>query len=132
MKKAIDTTLRLKFDEKGLIPAIVQDYKTKKVLMIAYMNEEAFQKTVCTKKVHFFSRSRNTLWLKGETSGHIQKVKEIRIDCDNDAVLVLVHQVGNAACHTGYCSCFFRKLSKGTLKRCEALVFDPEKVYKKK
>ncbi len=97
----------LKFDEKGLIPAIIQDYKTGEVLMLAYMNRESYQKTMETNRTWFFSRSRQQLWCKGETSGNIQIVKEIKYDCDADALLVLVEQIG-PACHTGNRSCFYR------------------------
>jgi len=97
----------LKFDSSGLIPAIIQDVENGEVLMVAYMNLEALEKTIETGRTCFFSRSRKKLWLKGETSGHFQRVKEIRIDCDGDAILIKVHQkVG--ACHTGYRSCFYR------------------------
>ena len=95
----------------GLVPAIVQDAKTKNVLMLGYMNKEAYDKTLLTKKVTFWSRSRECLWTKGETSGHYQFVKELRIDCDNDTLLAKVHQLG-AACHTGNTSCFFTELCK--------------------
>ncbi len=98
-----------KFDSNGLIPAIAQEASTKEVLMLAYMNQEAFDKTVETGKAHYYSRSRQKLWLKGETSGHFQFVKEIRYDCDCDALLLLIEQVG-AACHTGNHSCFYRSL----------------------
>lgn len=100
---------QLKFDEKGLIPAITQDYKTDEVLMMAYMNAESLEKTLETGKVHYFSRSRQKLWLKGETSGHFQNVKSISMDCDADTLLLKVEQTG-AACHTGHRSCFFTKL----------------------
>lgn len=110
-----DITGELKFDEKGLIPAITQDYKTDEVLMLAYMNAESFQKTMETGKVHYYSRSRQKLWLKGETSGHFQYVKSVSIDCDNDTLLFKVEQV-KAACHTGHHSCFYRKLEAGSLK----------------
>ncbi len=101
--------MELKFDEKGLVPAIVQEESTNEVLMLAYMNKEAFEKTVETKKAHYFSRSRKKLWLKGETSGHFQYVKKIKYDCDCDTVLLIVEQIG-AACHTENHSCFYREL----------------------
>ena len=101
----------LKYDEKGLIPAIIQDVDNGDVLMLAYMNEESFRLTVTTGKTHFFSRSRQKLWLKGETSGHIQTVQHIFIDCDNDTLLLKVHQEG-AACHTGNRTCFYREIEK--------------------
>ena len=124
---------KIKLNSDGLIAAIAQDYKTGQVLMIAWMNKEALIKTLKTKKAHYWSRSRNKLWMKGEESGNVQKVKEILIDCDMDAVLMKVEQIGKAACHTGYTSCFYRKIGKNLViknvggKRC----FDPKKVYKK-
>jgi len=118
----------LKFNKDGLIPAVMQDYKTGEVLMVAYMNKEALRKTVRTRKTYFFSRSRNKLWLKGETSGHIQKVKEIFVDCDKDCLLIKIEQIGGA-CHTGYRSCFYRKVSGSRFKVMGKRVFDPNKVY---
>ncbi len=113
----------------GLIPAVVQDYTTNEVLMVAFMNKEAFEKTLELKKSHFFSRSRKKLWLKGETSGNVQLVKEIFVGCELDSVLLKVEQVGEAACHEGYKSCFFRKLDNGELKVVAKRIFDPKKVY---
>ena len=101
---------KLKFDEKGLIPAIVQDEKDGTVLMLAYMNKESLQKTLETREMWYWSRSRKELWHKGATSGHIQKVSEMYYDCDRDAILAKVKQVGDIACHTGERSCFFNKL----------------------
>lgn len=103
--------LELKFDEKGLIPAIIQDWQNKDVLMLAYMNQESLQMTMETGKTHFWSRSRQQFWLKGETSGHFQIVKSIAYDCDEDALLIQVEQIGKA-CHTGERSCFYRELEK--------------------
>ena len=122
----------LKFDGNGLIPAVIQDYKNNEVLMVAYMNDLAVKKTIETKRAHFYSRSRKKLWLKGESSGHIQKVREIRFDCDADCLLVKVEQIGGA-CHTGYRSCFYRKLKdrKGNIAVSGKKIFDPDKVYKK-
>ncbi len=100
----------VKFDEKGLIPVIVQDYKTGKVLMLAYMNELALRKTIETKEAWYWSRSRGELWYKGETSGNIQRVLDIKIDCDSDTILLIVEQIGNA-CHTGNYSCFYRSIN---------------------
>ena len=114
----------------GLIPAIAQDDKTGEVLMLAYMNEQAFNETLKTGNAIYYSRSRNTLWKKGETSGHVQHVKEIRVDCDNDTVLLKVDQVGNAACHKGYKSCFFSKVEGNDLTIVESKIFDPKEVYK--
>lgn len=115
----------------GLIPAIAQDYETGEVLMMAYMNEAAFKETLESGRATYYSRSRKCLWKKGETSGHVQHVREIRIDCDRDTVLLKVDQIGNAACHKGYRSCFFQKYAPdGTLDIVEEPIFDPEKVYK--
>ncbi len=108
-KEDIKSLSELKFDEKGLIPAIIQDASTKEVLMIAYMNPESLAKTLELKKTCFWSRSRQQYWVKGETSGHFQFVKSIAYDCDKDALLIKVRQVG-AACHTNKKSCFYRKL----------------------
>lgn len=110
-----DEPLELKFDTNGLIPAIIQDFQSGEVLMLAYMNKESFQKTLKTGKTHFFSRKRKKLWLKGETSGHFQTVHEIFFDCDNDTLLIKVHQKG-VACHTGNRSCFYRKLKAQSSK----------------
>lgn len=116
----------IKFDEQGLVPVIVQEEKSGTVLMLAYMNTEALQKTVETGVTWFYSRSRSRLWQKGETSGHVQKVKEIFYDCDGDTLLVKAEQTG-AACHEGTLSCFSRKL--GETEQQAAKLFDPEKVY---
>src|SRR5271170_195839 len=105
------------FDKSGgLAPAIAQDHQTGEVLMLAWMNREAFDETVRTSRAVYFSRSRNKLWRKGEESGNVQEVRGIYIDCDADTILLKVHQVGGAACHEGYKSCFFRKLDGGDLK----------------
>lgn len=128
-KKYSDIVKQVKFDEKGLVVAVVQDLDGK-VLMVAYMNEEALKKTLQTGKMHYYSRSRKKLWFKGESSGHYQKVKEFYIDCDNDALLFKVEQNG-AACHLGYYSCFFRKFDGNEFKIFMERIFDPEKVYKK-
>ncbi len=113
----------------NLLPAIVQDYQTKEVLMLAYINKEAWEKTQETGKAHYWSRSRNQLWLKGETSGHVQIIKEILIDCDDDTVIYQVEQLGGAACHTGHRSCFFRRLQGKDLVTLGEKVFDPAAVY---
>ncbi len=113
----------------GLIPAIVQDWKTGEILMVAYMNGESWAKTQETGKACFWSRSRNKLWLKGETSGNVQIVKEVFLDCDNDALLLKVEQIGGAACHTGYRSCFYRRVADGRLETVGERVFDPQEVY---
>ena len=114
----------------GLVPAIVQDYSSGEVLMLAYMNQEAWEKTLETEEAHFYSRSRDTLWHKGGTSGHVQRVKSIRLDCDQDTVLLLVEQIGQAKCHKGYRSCFYTEMSQGKWQNCSPKVFDPEEVYK--
>lgn len=115
-------TLSPKFDSNGLIAAIAQDHVTKEILMLAWMNEEALQKTIETSEAHYWSRSRNELWHKGATSGAVQIVHEIRIDCDQDAVVLLIDQQGTGACHTGRTSCFYRKVEKRDGKL--ALSFD--------
>nr|WP_320194325.1 phosphoribosyl-AMP cyclohydrolase [uncultured Desulfobacter sp.] len=121
----------LDFDKTGgLIPAIAQDADTGEVLMLAYMNKEAFEETLACGNAVYYSRSRKKLWKKGETSGHVQKVKEIRVDCDNDTVLLKVTQIGGAACHKGYKSCFYKIVENNEFKIVEQRVFDPEKVYK--
>ena len=122
----------LNFDKAGgLVSAIAQDAATGEVLMIAWMNREAYDETVRTGRAVYFSRSRNKLWRKGEESGHVQEVKEIYIDCDADAVLLKVNQIGGAACHEGYKSCFFRRVDGEQLTVVGQRVFDPKEVYKK-
>ncbi len=136
--------IKLDFNKLGgLLPAIVQDYQSGEVLMLAFMNEEAWEATLSTGKATYYSRSRKELWIKGKTSGNIQIVKEIRIDCDNDTVLLKVEQIGGAACHMGYKSCFFKKIEHGPARNALACkaggsvrvigkpLFDPEEVYKK-
>ncbi len=113
----------------GLLPAVIQDHKTGRVLMVGFMNEEAFRKTVETGFATFFSRSRNKLWLKGESSGHRLVVKSIATDCDRDAVLLQVEALGPGVCHEGYESCFFRTLKDGAWVETEARAYDPDAVY---
>ncbi|OQY51968.1 MAG: phosphoribosyl-AMP cyclohydrolase [Desulfobacteraceae bacterium 4572_89] len=113
----------------GLIPAIAQDCNTGEVLMLAYMNQASFNETLSSGKATYYSRSRQALWKKGETSGHVQHVREIRVDCDQDTILLKVDQVGGAACHKGYKSCFFSIVENNELKISDKKVFDPEKVY---
>jgi phosphoribosyl-AMP cyclohydrolase len=115
----------------GLIPAIAQDADTGQVLMLAWMNHEAYQETVRTGRAVYYSRSRGKLWHKGEESGNVQEVREIYIDCDADTILLKVHQIGGAACHEGYASCFFRKVDGDDLRVIGERVFDPKTVYKK-
>ena len=127
--KILDT---IKFDDNGLVPAIVQDSETGEALMFAWMNRESLGLTIETRKAHYYSRSRKKLWLKGETSGHVQTVDEVRTDCDADTILLKVRQEG-AACHKGYRSCFYRKTEDGAAwETTEETLFDPEEVYGKK
>lgn len=137
----LGTTLQPKFGADGLIPCITTDHVTNEVLMFAFMNPEALAHTIKTKKATYWSRSRNKLWVKGEESGNAQLVKELRVDCDQDVVLLKVENVGGAACHNGYPSCFYRKLADGAnaedsaslkLELAARRVFDPATVYKKK
>ena len=122
--------IELNFNKQsGLVPVIAQDYKTGKVLMLAFMNREAWELTLSTGFVHYWSRSRNKIWKKGESSGNTQEVKEIRIDCDNDALLIKVNQAGGAACHDGYVSCFYRVIRGDTSIVDEERIFNPEDVY---
>jgi len=124
--------IKLDFTKSGgLLPAIVQDYRTGEILMLAYMNRDALDATLSTGNATYYSRSRQTLWVKGETSGNLQRIKEIRIDCDDDAVLLKVEQLGGAACHTGYRSCFYRKIEDGSIRITEEPIFDPSEVYDK-
>ncbi len=128
----MESTLEnLKYDANGMIGAIIQDSATNQVLMFAFMNRESLELTVKTGKTHFYSRSRNKLWLKGESSGHLQTVKSIATDCDQDVLLIEVEQAG-AACHDGYYSCFYRRFEQGKdWKIVGKKVFDPAAVYKK-
>ena len=124
--------IQLNFSKSGgLVPAIAQDYQTGEILMLAYMNSDAFNATLSTGKATYYSRSRKTLWVKGETSGNIQRIKEIHIDCDDDTVLLKVKQLGGAACHTGHRSCFYKKVEDGSIRIMEEPVFDPKEVYDK-
>lgn len=126
-KDLIDT---LKFDDKGLIPGIVQDINNNEILMVGYMNREAVDRTFKGPYVTFYSRSRNKMWVKGESSGHTQTVKEIYIDCDADCILVKAVQ-NVAACHEGYRSCFFRKIEDGKVSVIAEKIFEEDNVYKK-
>ncbi len=116
----------------GLVPAVAQDWHTGEILMVAFMNKESWELTVKTGIMHYWSRSRSKLWKKGESSGNIQEVKELRIDCDADCVLAKVRQIGDAACHTGYRSCFYQVVEGGTLRVDGVRVFDPAEVYGEK
>jgi len=121
----------LKWDENGLISVIFQDHQSGEVLTLAYMNREALQRTLETGRVHVYRRSHKRVMPKGETSGRCQIVKEIRVDCDGDALLMRIEQLGGAACHEGYRSCFYRRLSEGKLAVIGERLFDPEEVYRR-
>lgn len=125
--------VQLNFEKSadGLIPAIVQEYATGQVLMLAYINRLAWEKTLQSGKAHYWSRSRQSLWLKGESSGHVQLIRHILVDCDDDTVIFQVEQVGGAACHTGHRSCFYRRLVGDELQIEGEKVFDPTLVYGK-
>ena len=120
-----------KFDANGLIPAIAQDATTGQILMVAFMNREALDRTIATGRATYYSRSRDTLWVKGLTSGNLQQVKEIRIDCDEDTVLLKIEQLGGATCHTGHRSCFHKKIEDGSVKIIGEPVVDPKEIYGK-
>jgi len=128
MEKWLD---EVPWNEHGLVAVVTQDATSGRVLTVAWMNREALQRTAEMKEAVYFSRSRSKLWRKGEESGHVQKVKEIRIDCDNDAVLLQVEQVGGIACHTGHERCFFRKLENGKWVETDPVLKDPKLIYKK-
>ncbi len=120
---------KVNWSDDGLVPAIAQDASSGRVLMMAWMNHEALKQTVQTGEAVYWSRSRKKLWHKGEESGHVQRVQEIRLDCDNDVLLLCVEQVGGIACHTGRESCFFRVLTKGRWVEVETAIKSPEAIY---
>jgi phosphoribosyl-AMP cyclohydrolase len=120
----------IKWDAQGLVPVIAQDYKTGQVLMFAWMNREALLLTDDTKQAVYWSRSRNKLWRKGEESSHTQRVHEIRVDCDEDVILLKIEQIGGIACHTGRNSCFFKKLENGNWNIDQPVIKNPEDIYK--
>lgn len=120
----------VRWDSQGLLPVIAQDYKSGKVLMVAWMNRDALKLTAETMQAVYWSRSRNKLWHKGEESGHTQQVHEIRLDCDEDVLLLSVEQIGGIACHTGRSSCFFKKLEDGRWKIDQPVIKNPEDIYK--
>jgi phosphoribosyl-AMP cyclohydrolase len=125
-------TLQPDFDKSGgLLPAIAQDAATGQVLMLAWMNREAWEETLRTRRAVYYSRSRSRLWRKGEESGNVQEVKEVYLDCDADTILLKVHQIGGAACHEGYASCFFRRIEGDNVVVVGERLFDPEAVYRK-
>ena len=119
----------VRWSSDGLVPAIAQDAATGRVLTLAWMNREALVHTAATREAHYWSRSRRRLWRKGESSGHVQKVREIRLDCDNDAILLYVEQAGDIACHTGHGRCFFLRLEDGHWIDDEPVLKDPETIY---
>jgi len=121
----------IKWDEKGLVPAIAQDVSTGKILMFAWMNREALQQTVEKGRAVYWSRSRKKLWPKGEESGHVQKISDIRLDCDNDVVLLKIDQVGGIACHTGRESCFYQQYKNEDWVTVEPVLKDPKDIYSK-
>ena len=122
---------QVKWDQNGLVPAIAQELSTNAVLTLAWMNRESLEKTVASGEAHYWSRSRGRLWKKGEQSGHVQQVREIRLDCDEDVVLLKVEQHGGIACHTGRHSCFFRRLENGRWVDVEPVIRDPRDIYGK-
>ena len=119
----------VRWNADGLVAAIAQDATTHKVLTLAWMNRDALARTNDTREAHYFSRSRNKLWRKGESSGHVQRVREIRLDCDGDAIVLLVEQEGGIACHTGHERCFFRTLAEGRWNDVEPVLKDPKAIY---
>ncbi|HQV42005.1 MAG: phosphoribosyl-AMP cyclohydrolase [Moraxellaceae bacterium] len=119
----------IRWDEQGLVPAIAQDYRTGRVLMVAWMNREALELTVQEGRGIYWSRSRRKLWRKGEESGHIQKLHELRLDCDSDVIILQVEQLGGIACHTGRASCFYRRFENGQWVSVDAVLKDPEMIY---
>ena len=122
----------IKFDSSGLIPAIAQDAGDNRILMMAWMNDEALRETVKTGKAVYWSRSRNRLWRKGEESGNEQLISEIRLDCDSDVIILQVEQVGQIACHTGRTSCFYRVLKAGEWKTVDPVIKNPDEIYRRK
>jgi phosphoribosyl-AMP cyclohydrolase len=121
----------IKWDAQGLVPAIAQDEASGEILMVAWMNREALEETARTMRGVYWSRSRNKIWRKGEESGHVQQVSEIRLDCDNDVILLKVEQIGGIACHTGRRSCFFQKLESGAWTTTTPVLKNPEDIYRK-
>ena len=122
---------KVKWDDKGLAPAIAQDAASGKVLMVAWMNREALARTVASGEAVYWSRSRRKLWHKGEESGHVQKVRELRLDCDEDVILLSVEQAGGIACHTGRHNCFFQKYADGSWVVTDPVIKDPKEIYRK-
>ena len=129
----MDIIEQLKFDSDGLIPAIAQEEKSGEILMMAWMNRESLRATIETNRATYWSRSRKKFWMKGEESGNIQEIRSIHVDCDGDAVLLKVDQIGGAACHTGHRTCFYREIVDGgqNVKESNDIIFDPNTVYRK-
>ena len=128
----MDTALdEIKWTADGLVPAIAQDWQSGEVLMLAWMNRQSLEQTIASGEAVYWSRSRQRLWHKGESSGHCQKIKNLRLDCDSDVVLLSVEQVGSIACHTGRRSCFFRSLDQGAWRVTDAVVKNPDEIYGK-
>jgi phosphoribosyl-AMP cyclohydrolase len=121
----------VKWNADGLVPAIAQEAGTGTVLTLAWMNRDALERTAASREAHYWSRSRRTLWRKGEASGHVQRVSEIRLDCDNDAILLIVEQKGDIACHTGRHRCFFQRLEDGAWRVVDPVLKDPRTIYGK-
>lgn len=119
----------VRWNADGLVAAIAQDAQSHKVLTLAWMNKDALARTDATREAHYFSRSRQKLWRKGESSGHVQRVREIRLDCDGDAIVLIVEQVGGIACHTGHERCFYRRLEDGRWHEVEPVLKDPRAIY---
>lgn len=122
---------RLKWSQDGLVTAVAQETGTGRVLNVAFMNREALEKTVETGEAHYWSRSRRKLWRKGEESGHVQRVRSLRLDCDGDALLLEVDQAGGIACHTGRLSCFYQRLDNGSWVSVDPVLKDPQEIYRK-
>ena len=120
---------QIRFNDQGLIPAITQDFKTGEILMFAWMNKESIGLTIKKKQAVYYSRSRNKLWFKGEESGHLQIIKDIYMDCDNDAILLKVEQIGDIACHTGRRSCFFQKYNQDAWENNSKVIKSPKDIY---
>ena len=131
MSEAAAITRQIKWNEQGLVPAIAQDWQSGEVLMLAWMNPESLELSVQEGRAVYWSRSRQALWRKGEESGHVQKLKELRIDCDADTVLMKVEQLGGIACHTGRRSCFYRKLEQGDWQETDEVIRAPGDIYGK-
>lgn len=129
MTKPGAPALDIKWNEQGLVPAIAQDWETGEVLMLAWMNSDALQLTISEGRAIYWSRSRQALWRKGEESGHVQRLKELRIDCDADTVLMKVEQIGGIACHTGRRSCFYQRIEDGAWRVTDDVIKQPEDIY---